>query len=315
VIGAVKVMREASTTDKIRKTADFYSRNLLYQCRNFIWPLVRYRFEKPVFVVGCSRSGTTLVYKVLSMARGIGSLQKESHDFWNSLHPPDENRWDSHRLGKEDVSERDRVEVARFFFKHIGMKRFVDKTNQNSFRLPYLRELFQDAIFVYVKRDGRDNINSLIHGWRKPEEFATWSYALPYDVRVDNGRYRHWSFFLFPGWRAYLNASIEEVCAQQWISANESVLSFQSDMSHPGLIEIFYEDLLSRAPETFMKLFERLEIPFTDDVKRHCNDLSDNLYNAFSPPRLNKWKDENRESIERIIPTIQETMMRMGYRL
>jgi N-dimethylarginine dimethylaminohydrolase len=81
------------------------------------------------------------------------------------------------------------------------------------------------------------------------------------------------------------------------------------------LIEIFYEDLLSRAPETFMKLFERLEIPFTDDVKRHCNVLSDNLYNAFSPPRLNKWKDENRESIERIIPTIQETMMRMGYRL
>jgi hypothetical protein len=267
-----------STTDRIRKTANFYSTFLQVEWRNFIWPLVRHRFEKPVFIVGCSRSGTTVVYKILSMAKGLASLQKESHDFWNSLHPPEERNWDSHRI-------------------------------------PYLFELFPDAIFIYVKRDGRDNINSLIHGWSRPDEFGGWSHNLPANIQIDNSKYTRWCFFVFPGWRSYIKASIETVCAQQWITANQSVLSFRGAGSDTGWIEVFYEDILSRPLETFRELYERLDIPFTDDVKEHCKNLLNNPYNAFSPPRLNKWKEENRERIERIIPTIQETMMKMGYRI
>jgi hypothetical protein len=313
--GAVDRLPDVSTTDKIRKTANFYSTLLLVEWRNLIWPLVRHRFEKPVFIVGCSRSGTTVGYKVLSMAKRLASLEKESHDFWNSLHPPEEKNWDSHSLDAEDVSERDRMDVSRYFFKHLGMRRFVDKANQNCFRIPYLLELFPDAIFIYVKRDGRDNVNSLIHGWGKPDEFAAWSRSLPYDVEVDNGQYRRWCFFLFPGWRNYLQSPVEEVCAQQWISANGSVISFHTQEPGMDWIEIFYEDLLSRPLEIFRELFERLDIPFTDDVKDHCSDLLSNPYNVFSPPRLNKWEEENTERIERIIPVIQDTMMKMGYRI
>lgn len=307
-------MRQDSTAKKIRKTTSYYASSLLVESRNLLWPFVRYRFEKPVFIVGCSRSGTTVVYKILSMAKQLSSLQKETHDFWNSLHPPEERNWDSHNLGAEDVTERDRIEVARYFFKHLGMKRFVDKANQNCFRIPYLKELFPDAVFVYVKRDGRDNVNSLIHGWGRPDEFAAWSSSLPYDVEVDNNRYRRWSFFLFPGWRDYLQAHVEEVCAQQWISANESVLSVQLDIPHGKWVEVFYEDILNDPIKTFKELFQRLDVTFTVDVKEHCRNLLNTPYNAFSPPRLNKWKDENRERIERIIPAIRKTMFRMGYR-
>ena len=308
----VNNLGEASTADKIRKTSEFYSKLLLVHWRDLIWPFVRYRYEKPIFIIGCSRSGTTVVYKVLSMAKGLGSLHRESHEFWNSLHPPEENNWESHRLNAGDLSERDRVRVARYFFKYVGMRRFVDKANQNCFRIPYLLELFPDAVFVYVKRDGRDNINSLIHGWGKPEEFAGWSHNLPCNVLVDNGRYRQWSFFLFPDWRNYIKSPIEEVCAQQWISANQSVLAFHR-RSHPAWIEVYYEDILSRPLETFRELFEKLEIPFAENLKRHCNSLLDNPYNAFSPPRLNKWKDENKVKIEKIIPLIKPTMVEMGY--
>jgi hypothetical protein len=308
-------LKEASTADKVKKTAKFYSKFLRFQWHKLIWPFMRYRFKKPVFIIGCSRSGTTVVYKVLSMAKGLASLEKESHDFWNSLHPPEEKNWNSHRLDEEDVSERDRVEVARYFFKHVGMRRFVDKANQNCFRIPFLLKLFPDAIFVYVKRDGRDNVNSLIHGWGRPEEFGGWSRKLPANVQIDNGKYTRWCFFLFSGWRNYLQAPVEEVCAQQWISANDSVLSAQRTMPHAAWVEVFYEDILSRPIETFRELFKGLDISFTDDVKGHCSELLNSPYNAFSPPRLNKWKEENRELIERITPVIQETMMRMGYRI
>jgi len=307
-------MSHVSTLDKIGKTVQFYSRLFLQQWRELTWPLVRHTFEKPIFVLGCSRSGTTVMYKVLSMAKGLASLDKETHDFWNSLHPPEEKNWESHQLGKKDVSDRDRIRVARFFFRHVGMSRFVDKANQNCFRIHYLLELFPDARFVYVKRDGRDNINSLIHGWGRPEEFAIWKHSFPEKVMVDNGRYQSWSFFLFQGWRSLLNARIEEVCAHQWIAANEAILSARTFIPSFQWIEISYEDILSSPVETFQKVFEQLEIPFAGKAKNHCGELLENPYNAFSTPRLNKWKDENRERIERVMPAIQKTMTRMGYR-
>ena len=43
--------------------------------------------QHPIIVVGCSRAGTTLVYKPLSESRKIGSLQRETRDYWACLHP------------------------------------------------------------------------------------------------------------------------------------------------------------------------------------------------------------------------------------
>jgi hypothetical protein len=311
----VRKLKEASTADKVKKTAKFYSKFLLFQWHNLIWPFVRYRSKRPVFIVGCSRSGTTVVYKVLSMAMELASLQKETHDFWNSLHPPEENGWDSHRLNAAEVCERDRVCVARYFFKHVGMKRFVDKSNQNCFRIPYLLELFPDACFVYVKRDGRDNINSLIHGWGRPDEYAIWSQNLPAEVRIENGTYQRWSFFLFPGWRDFVESKIEDVCAQQWISANQAVLTSKAIVPQRQWVEIFYEDILKSPVAAFRKVYNELSLTFDKKTEGNCESLTSNPYNAFSTPRLEKWKEENPERIRNILPLIRETMLNMDYKV
>lgn len=300
---------------KIRKTLRFYAVMLTQKWRDGVWAIAKPRFQRPVFIVGCSRSGTTVVYNVLGMATELASMHKESHDFWNFLHPPSEINWDSHIVTAADVSEKDREEVSRFYFRNFGRRRFIDKANQNCFRIPYLHALFPDACFVYVKRDGRDNINSLIHGWDRPDEYGTWSRNLPAKVQTDNGAYLRWCFFLFPGWRSFLKVSIEEVCAQQWIEANKAILSAKSDITRTQWVEIHYEDILRSPVETFQKIFEQLEITFSSDIKRHCDTLISNPYNAFSAPRLDKWKEENRVRIERIIPEITEIMIQMGYKI
>lgn len=207
--------RESTLMTKAYKTLNFYMIELLSKWRGFVWPLVQPQFKRPIFVVGCSRSGTTVVYKVLSMTREVASMNKESHEFWFNLHPPADKNWDSHVLTAQDVKERDLEEVSKFYFRYIGAGRFVDKANQNCFTIPYLQSLFPDAFFVYVKRDGRDNINSLIHGWGRPDEYAIWSKDIPLDIEIENGQYRHSCFFLFPVWRSFVKSAIEEVCAQQ----------------------------------------------------------------------------------------------------
>ena len=300
---------------KIHKTLGFYAVMVLQRWRDLVWPIVTPVFDRPIFIVGCSRSGTTAVYNVLGMAPEVASLHKESHGFWNDLHPPSEKDWDSHMLTAKDINDNDREEVSRFYFRHLGRGRFVDKANQNCFRIPYLHALFPDAYFVYVKRDGRDNINSLIHGWGRPNEYGIRYPNLPADVRIGNGKYQQWCFFLFPGWRTFLKSSVEDICARQWIEANQAILSSKRTMPKSQWIEIHYENILTSAVETFREAFKKLDLSFGQDVKSHCETLVANPYNAFSRPRLNKWKEENKERVNCIIPIIAETMVQMGYKI
>src|SRR5205823_4469208 len=153
----------------------------------------------------------------------LGTLQRETHDFWASLHPLADRDWRTHALTAKDALPRDRDIVSRYFFANTGRRRIVDKNNQNGLCVPYLFALFPDAHFVYVKRSHGDNIHSLNEGWGKAKEFATWSQDLPASVAIEDGRYRRWCFFLAEGWRDYTQASIEDVCAFQYRAINRAI--------------------------------------------------------------------------------------------
>ncbi|MGR9051485.1 MAG: sulfotransferase [Gammaproteobacteria bacterium] len=106
------------------------------------------------------------------------------------------------------MGERKRKNVVtRCFYALTGKLGIVDKNNHNGLSVSYLFTLFPDAHFVYVKRNPGDNIESLIKGWNKADEFATWSEQLSEAVEIDRGRYRRWCFFLPDGWRNLIKAT------------------------------------------------------------------------------------------------------------
>lgn len=300
--------------EKIYKTAAFYQTKLLRLMRGGWFALAKPPLGPPVFVVGCSRAGTTLVYKTLSESPELGSLQRETHDFWASLHPPAARGWDSHRIPPEAASDRDRQIVFRLFYTHTGRRRFVDKNNQNGFSIPYLRRLFPEAFFVYVKRNPGDNLHSLLEGWKKPEVFGLWAEHLPAEVKIEKGQYRRWCFFLPPGWRAYLDASIEEVCAFQYREINAAILEAKSEVAKERWCEVSYEAILADPVEAFAKVFAQCKLPFDRHIAQHCREVLKRPYNAFSKVGQNKWQDTpNRAKIERVLPKVAEIAARMGY--
>ena len=299
---------------KVSKTFVYHARRLQRGLRCWHWTLAQQPALRPIIVIGCSRAGTTLVYKTLSESQEIGSLQRETHNFWIDLHPPTDKNWDTHALNANDVAPADRSAVSRYFYSWTGRHRWVDKNNQNGLCVPYLAALFPDAVFVFVKRSPGDNINSLIEGWRKPDEFATWSNDLPATVAVENGRLHQWCFFLSDGWRNYVNAPVEDVAAFQYTAINRAILDAKSGLPAGQWVEVFYEDFLRDPVNTFRQVFEGCGLNFDARLQAHCAGVLDIPYNAFSEIRRDKWKDgRNRGKIERVLPQVADVAARMGY--
>ena len=299
---------------KVNKTLRYHGRRAAIAFRGTWWDVHPVKADRPVFVVGCSRAGTTLVYKTLSKSPEIGTLNRETHDFWAELHPLQEKNWDTHALDATDASEHDRDYVTRYFYAWTGNRRFVDKNNQNGLCVPYLYSLFPDACFVYVKRSPGDNLNSLIEGWGKPAEFATWSGGLPVKVAIEGGLYKRWCFFLADGWRALTTASVEEVCAYQYGAINRAILEARESIPGEKWTEVFYEDLVRDPVGGFEKLFRHCDLGFDAQLRRHTEGVLNIPYNAFSEIRVDKWKDgRNYEKIKRVLPELRETAVSMGY--
>ena len=307
-------MRVSEFFDKVNKTLTHHARRLRRALRGMRWDRSRRPASRPIIVVGCSRAGTTLVYKVLSESHEIGSLQRETHDYWTDLHPLSDKHWDTHALDAADVGPADRDEVSRYFYRWTGHHRWVDKNNQNGLCVPYLQALFPDAVFVFVKRSPGDNLNSLIEGWRKPDEFATWSNDLPATVAVENGQLSQWCFFLAEGWRDYVNAPVEDVAAFQYNAINQAILDARAELPASQWVEVFYEDFLRDPDATFRRVFEGCGLRFDAALQARCAAVLDTPFNAFSEIRLDKWKDgRNRDKIERVLPLVADVAGRMGY--
>ncbi len=301
---------------KVDKTLRYHTRNAIRSLRGAWWDVHRLPAVRPVFVIGCSRAGTTLVYKTFSEAPELASLQRETHDFWVGLHPLEERNWSSHALVAEQTSDGDREIVSRYFYRETGARRFVDKNNQNGLCVPYLRALFPDAHFVFVKRSPGDNLSSLIEGWARPEEFSTWADGLPVKVAIEDGHYTRWCFFLSEGWGDYVTAGIEDVCALQYRTMNRAILEAREQVPDSQWTEIKYEELLRDPVAGFRRAFDECGLEFGPKLEVHCRDVLAKPYNAFFEIREDKWKQgPHRVRVERVLPLVSDVARDLGYEI
>ena len=291
-------------------------REVRYKLRGLWWDLTRPDTPDPVFVVGCSRSGTTVTYETLAAAPQLLAFGFEIPGFWNSLWGPHTNQWHSEAAYAGDAKPEHRAAAQRFFFQRLGRGRVLDKTCINVMRLPYLYQLFPDAVFIYIHRDGRDNVSSLMDGWRHDGHFRLSQFLgpPPEPVAINDGEFSEWSFFLPPGWRAYNQASLEAVCAYQWLTANSLALEAKKSIPPEQWIQLRYEDIFERPVQMFKLVFERLGIPFDQRLEDRCKSLSRRPTSLVKGgPKQQKWKEHNPEAVERILGQIRPLMLELGY--
>lgn len=114
----------------------------------------------PIFIVGCQRSGTTMLRLVLDSHSRI-SCGPETR-FLADMERIVTTDW--HRLQRYGFEREEWLRRIADFFGGIqtdyatrrGKARWADKTPLYALNIPFLHELFPTAQFVHVIRDGRD---------------------------------------------------------------------------------------------------------------------------------------------------------------
>jgi hypothetical protein len=260
--------------------------------------------KRPILLVGCPRSGTSILLRALLQSSELRSIQSEGHILWDAYHHPRDRGWDSDALGREDVLTREREYIYCAIRLFVRERRFVDKTPENCLRLSYLDALFPDATFVFLRRRAADNVNSLIEGWRARPRFVTYRLPEPLEgLGPLSGDI--WSFVLIPGWRELRSAPLEEVCARQYVVCNEAALAAREQLAPERWLDLAYEELAASPVEELRGLFERLGLEFTSGVERFAAELPRTPGpTALTPPKEEKWREQNPAEVERILPTV-----------
>lgn len=189
---------------------------------------------RPIFVVGCPGSGTTLLYTMLESHSNINCGNET--DFLVDLRSLVEGRY-WHKLKEYDF-DKDywRKIIADMFnrfkedyaLKH-GKQRWADKTPCYTPHIDFIHALFPNCQIIHVIRDGRDVVMSARRRWGYKSAIK-----------------------LVYKWRNYI----------------QSARNYGKTMPSDQYVEVRYEDLVAKPEDSAKQIFEYLREPWEPEVLR-----------------------------------------------
>ena len=180
----------------------------------------------------------------------------------------------------------------------------LEKTPRNALNIPFLNAVFPDARYIYLYRDPRQTVASLIEAWSmglKNGRFQTFRKLPGWDR---NG----WCFLLPRGWRDLRGKSLAEIAAFQWIASNEQILHDLEQIGRHRMITMSYSDIVSQPDEELRRVCRFAEFD-ADDVPTRTGGLPLSR-TTISPPDADKWK-RVKDAIESQLPALSATQGRI----
>ncbi|MDD5363770.1 MAG: sulfotransferase [Gallionellaceae bacterium] len=271
--------------------------------------------DRPVFITGLGRSGTTILGILLSLHQQVGYLN-EPKALWHVIDPRQDingnyaSAGGRYRLGAADATPAMGQRARRLFARYLkltGSDRVVDKYPELIFRVGYVRELFPDAKFIFITRSGADAVPSVVKwserlGVKSGEHIDDWWgrndikwHYLREQLLLGNPEYEA----VWPLATAGLDHANR--AALEWIVTMREGLA--QEQRHPGtVVRVAYEGLL----ENPVVELERLQ--------RICGLEPDPLVADYAQKRL---YDNPAKGWPELHPAVdilfRETMTKLGY--
>lgn len=271
--------------------------------------------SRPVFIVAAPRSGSTLLFETLAASENVCTLGGEGHFVFEGLErlQPGPHGVDSNRLTASDVDDAVRVHIALEIRTRLQDStrqpvsmdtalRFVEKTPKNVLRIPFLHALFPDAKFIFLWRDPRENVSSIIDAWRSGR-FKTYAGLSGFDGP--------WSLLLPPDWQRMNGRPIEEIAAFQWECSNRIALDDLGRLPADCWTAVSLTEFLANPAATVRRLCAFADIALDAGLATRVANPLPPSRQTHTPPATDKWR-ANAALLERVLPSLEATHKRLG---
>jgi hypothetical protein len=285
--------------------------------------------RQPIFIVSAPRSGSTFLFEILRQDPHVWWTPQEIDSVWHKYFPYERSAESCDYVSGKEYNLRTARNIRHDHY-HCGLwtrigqgidtgfrerfgltrVRFLDKTIANCFRLEFIKKAFPDALYIFLLRDGRASVSSMMEGWKeKPKLFI--KKALQPIVDRAQGSVRAWCYPAPPGWMEMLDRPLEEICAWLWCQHVLTASEQLRDVGEEQKLVLKYEDLTENLPEYVSRLAEFCRLNgINEQVVMDQRPLS---RTTVSPPERDKWQKLHGREIESVLPTIAPIMKQFGY--
>lgn len=224
--------------------------------------------DRPVFIIGPHRSGTTLLYRILSKHPDLGYFNQADRrlrdlprlarlvtQIKRQDSPAEAQKiWDRFRTGDDDIMgvAEATPEVIRWYREKVGTvldlrqaNRFVAKYPRLSLRLSWINAIFPDAVFIHMLRDWRAVVSSTV-------------------IRRQNRRDKNGGWFgvRIPGWQNMGELPHEVVVGRIFRFVTQT-LEAEGSKYGDRFIRTSYEGLCDRPLEVTRNVLNRCGLDWT----------------------------------------------------
>jgi hypothetical protein len=271
--------------------------------------------ERPIIILSAPRAGSTLLFETLAQAAGIYTIGGESHALIESIAAlrPGRGAVTSNRLTRAEATWDIVTELRRRFSARVldregkaaagGARiRLLEKTPKNALRIPFFLEIFPDAQFIFLRREPRANLSSMMQAWRA-NGWVTY--------RNLSGWPGPWSLLLPPGYERLRDRPLEEIVAFQWKAANETILEDLANLPRKRWTSLSYEDFTANPRAEVAKLLDFAGLAMDEWLEAYLSKPLPLSRHTQTRPDPDKWK-QNAAAIERVLPQLEATARRLA---
>lgn len=281
---------------------------------------------QPIIILGAGRSGTKFLRSLLAVSPECQSIPYDINYIWrfgNEANPDDE--LDVSQLSPQ-IKKYIRSQIAKYSAdsESPNSKFVIEKTVSNTLRVAFVNEVFPEAKFINLIRDGRAVTESAIRQWQEPPNqqylmqklkyfpWRNYAYALKYASNMVRSKVlgQTEGYTWGPKYKNIdedvRNKTLAEVCALQWKECVEKCKNQLEDLPNNRYIEVRYEDLVS-SPQTVKDIGLFMGIKDIDVILK-------NYHNTVEDSNIEKWQTSlNKEDTESINNEILPLLERLGY--
>jgi len=253
--------------------------------KNILFQIKKSKKEfSPVFIIGCGRSGTTILGNTLSRHPKIKYLN-ERRDLWHKAYP-EFDIWNKDTQDpklyvdeKDVILKKNNLLHHLFFRKQVlgNAKILLEKLPINNFRLKFLKESFPNAKYIYLTRNGLEVSKSIGGLIQKQNWFTGDKYELLKKYISDNR-------IIF---RTDINSNLGKGMWEWKLSIDESDCFFKKE-NKDNFIHLSYQDLINNPLQVISDIFDFLGLDYTE---YWISEMSKNI--KRKNPEIKTTKDKN----------------------